>query len=99
MFQLITSNFVSVPLTDIVAALTAALAVVGLTRLTPNASWAVREPGGPPRAGRAPPRSGEAGGPGGPAAAQGIGWSPGMLVVLATLIFLQSTPVLGWMLP
>jgi lactate permease len=42
---LITSNFVSVPLTDIVAALTAALAVVGLTRLTPNASWAVREPG------------------------------------------------------
>jgi lactate permease len=28
-----------------------------------------------------------------------IGWSPGMLVVLATLIFLQSTPVLGWMLP
>jgi lactate permease len=45
MFQLITSNFVSVPLTDIVAALTAALAVVGLTRLTPNASWAVREPG------------------------------------------------------
>ena len=28
-----------------------------------------------------------------------IGWSLGMLVVLATLIFLQSTPVLGWMLP
>jgi lactate permease len=28
-----------------------------------------------------------------------IGWSPGMLVVLATLIFLQSMPVLGWMLP
>jgi lactate permease len=45
MFQFITSNFVSVPLTDIVAALTAALAVVGLTRLTPNASWAAREPG------------------------------------------------------
>jgi lactate permease len=28
-----------------------------------------------------------------------IGWSLGMLVVLATLIFLQSMPVLGWMLP
>jgi lactate permease len=28
-----------------------------------------------------------------------IGWSLGMLLVLATLIFLQSTPVLGWMLP
>ena len=28
-----------------------------------------------------------------------IGWSPGMLVVLVTLIFLQSMPVLGWMLP
>ncbi len=28
-----------------------------------------------------------------------IGWSLGMLFVLASLIFLQSTPVLGWMLP
>ncbi|MGI5128905.1 L-lactate permease [Pseudonocardia sp. CA-107938] len=28
-----------------------------------------------------------------------IGWSLGMLVVLATLIALQATPVLGWMLP
>jgi lactate permease len=28
-----------------------------------------------------------------------IGWSLGMLLVLATLIALQSTPVLGWMLP
>jgi lactate permease len=28
-----------------------------------------------------------------------IGWSLGMLFVLAALIFLQSTPVLGWMLP
>jgi lactate permease len=58
MFQFITSNFVSVPLTDIVAALTAALAVVGLTRLTPNASWAVREPGvgHRGRAGHAPQR-------------------------------------------
>jgi lactate permease len=45
LFQFITSNFVSVPLTDIVAALAAALAVVGLTRLTPSASWAVRKPG------------------------------------------------------
>jgi lactate permease len=28
-----------------------------------------------------------------------IGWSLGMLVVLAVLIALQATPVLGWMLP
>jgi lactate permease len=28
-----------------------------------------------------------------------IGWSLGMLLVLAVLIYLQSTPVLGWMLP
>jgi lactate permease len=28
-----------------------------------------------------------------------IGWSLGMLLILATLIALQSTPVLGWMLP
>ncbi|MCE3553074.1 L-lactate permease [Pseudonocardia sp. RS11V-5] len=28
-----------------------------------------------------------------------IGWSLGMLLVLAILIYLQSTPVLGWMLP
>jgi lactate permease len=28
-----------------------------------------------------------------------IGWSLGMLLVLATLIALQATPVLGWMLP
>jgi lactate permease len=28
-----------------------------------------------------------------------IGWSLGMLLVLAVLIALQSTPVLGWMLP
>ena len=28
-----------------------------------------------------------------------IGWSLGMLLVLATVIALQATPVLGWMLP
>jgi lactate permease len=28
-----------------------------------------------------------------------IGWSLGMLLVLAVIIFLQSTPVLGWMVP
>ncbi|MBC8094055.1 MAG: L-lactate permease [Pseudonocardia sp.] len=28
-----------------------------------------------------------------------IGWSLGMLVVLSTIIALQATPVLGWMLP
>ncbi|GAA4693564.1 hypothetical protein GCM10023215_33630 [Pseudonocardia yuanmonensis] len=28
-----------------------------------------------------------------------VGWSLGMLLVLAFLIYLQSTPVLGWMLP
>jgi len=28
-----------------------------------------------------------------------IGWSVALLLVLCTLVFLQSTPVLGWMLP
>lgn len=28
-----------------------------------------------------------------------IGWSAGMLLVLCVLVYLQSTPVLGWMLP
>jgi lactate permease len=28
-----------------------------------------------------------------------VWWSLGMLLVLCTLVFLQSTPVLGWMLP
>lgn len=28
-----------------------------------------------------------------------IGWSLGMLLVLCALVYLQSTPVLGWMLP
>jgi lactate permease len=28
-----------------------------------------------------------------------IGWSLGMLLVLSTVIALQATPVLGWMLP
>ena len=28
-----------------------------------------------------------------------VGWSVALLLVLCTLAFLQSTPVLGWMLP
>ncbi|MFF2345027.1 L-lactate permease [Pseudarthrobacter sp. NPDC058119] len=28
-----------------------------------------------------------------------VGWSVGLLLVLCTIVFLQSTPVLGWMLP
>lgn len=28
-----------------------------------------------------------------------VGWSVGLLVVLCTIVYLQSTPVLGWMLP
>jgi lactate permease len=28
-----------------------------------------------------------------------VGWSVGLLLVLCVLIYLQSTPVLGWMLP
>lgn len=28
-----------------------------------------------------------------------IGWSFGLLLVMCTLVFLQSTPILGWMLP
>lgn len=40
--QFVTSNFVSVELTDIVASLAGALAVVGLARLRPDAVWAAR---------------------------------------------------------
>ncbi len=28
-----------------------------------------------------------------------VGWSVGLLLVLCTIVYLQSTPVLGWMLP
>jgi lactate permease len=42
--QFVTSNFISVELTDIVASLLAALAVVGLARLRPNTGWAARQP-------------------------------------------------------
>jgi len=28
-----------------------------------------------------------------------IGWSLGLLVLMTLLIWLQSTPVLGWMVP
>ncbi|WP_028924810.1 L-lactate permease [Pseudonocardia acaciae] len=49
--QFVTSNFLSVPLTDIVATLLAAFAVVVLGRLRPDAPWAARRPsiaaGGP----------------------------------------------------
>jgi len=40
--QFLTSNFVSVELTDIVASLAGALAIVGLARLRPDAVWAAR---------------------------------------------------------
>jgi lactate permease len=42
--QFVTSNFLSVPLTDIVAALLSALAVFALARLRPGAIWAARQP-------------------------------------------------------
>jgi lactate permease len=42
--QFVTSNFLSVPLTDIVAALLSALAVFGLARMQPRATWAARQP-------------------------------------------------------
>jgi lactate permease len=42
--QFVTSNYLSVPLTDIVAALLSALAVFGLARIQPRATWAARQP-------------------------------------------------------
>ncbi|MHA6793200.1 L-lactate permease [Pseudonocardia bannensis] len=42
--QFVTSNFVSVELTDIVASLLGAITVVALARVRPNAVWAAREP-------------------------------------------------------
>ncbi|MFP5022883.1 L-lactate permease [Pseudonocardia phyllosphaerae] len=42
--QFLTSNYVSVELTDIVASLAGALAVVGMTRVQPDAVWAARSP-------------------------------------------------------
>jgi lactate permease len=42
--QFVTSNFLSVPLTDIVAALLSALAVFVLARAVPRAGWAARQP-------------------------------------------------------
>jgi lactate permease len=42
--QFVTSNFLSVPLTDIVAALLSALAVFALARAVPRAVWAARQP-------------------------------------------------------
>ncbi|MFC4462194.1 L-lactate permease [Pseudonocardia nematodicida] len=70
--QFATSNFVSVELTDIVASLAAALAVVGLARLQPHAVWAAR---------RTTPVAAVAGtgdgGPGGDAGRGGAGGSDG----------------------
>lgn len=42
--QFVTSNFVSVELTDIVASLLGAIAIVALARLRPDAVWAARRP-------------------------------------------------------
>ena len=55
--QFATSNYLSVPLTDIVASLLGAAAVIVLARVRPNAVWAKREPaiaagGGPGTAAR-----------------------------------------------
>ncbi|MEV0231787.1 hypothetical protein [Nonomuraea sp. NPDC050786] len=32
-------------------------------------------------------------------ATSGIGWSAVLLLILCVLVFLQSTPVLGWLIP
>ena len=55
--QFATSNYLSVPLTDIVASLLGAVAVIVLARVRPHAVWAAREPaiaagGGPGTAAR-----------------------------------------------
>jgi lactate permease len=54
--QFVTSNYISVPLTDIVASLLGALAVFVLARMRPRAPWAARTPavaaGGPGTAAR-----------------------------------------------
>lgn len=59
--QFVTSNYLSVPLTDIVAALLAALAVVALAQLRPASTWAIRSRvvavGGPGTATAPPSRS------------------------------------------
>jgi lactate permease len=56
--QFLTSNYLSVELTDIVAALLSALAIFGLARLRPGAVWAARQPaiagGGGPGTAEAP---------------------------------------------
>ena len=44
--QFVTSNYVSVELTDIVASLLGALSVFALARLQPQATWAARQPAG-----------------------------------------------------
>ncbi len=42
--QFVTSNYISVPLTDIVASLLGAVVVLALAWLLPNATWAARRP-------------------------------------------------------
>ena len=42
--QFVTSNYISVPLTDIVASLLGAVVVLSLARIRPNATWAARQP-------------------------------------------------------
>jgi len=42
--QFVTSNYISVPLTDIVASLLGAIVVLALAWLRPNATWAARQP-------------------------------------------------------
>lgn len=46
--QFVTSNYISVPLTDILAALLSAIAVVLVARATPHAAWAARRTGAEP---------------------------------------------------
>ncbi|MFC5948931.1 L-lactate permease [Pseudonocardia lutea] len=46
--QFVTSNYISVPLTDILAALLSAVAVVVVARANPNAVWAARRTGAEP---------------------------------------------------
>ena len=54
--QFVTSNYISVPLTDIVASLLGAVVVLALAWLLPNATWAARRArgGGHGRAGHRP---------------------------------------------
>ncbi|MCE0763903.1 L-lactate permease [Pseudonocardia kujensis] len=73
--QFATSNYVSVPLTDILAALLSAVAVVVVARAMPHAVWAARRPGGEPEA-EPGPDGGSLVGAGGPdSSGEGTGGS------------------------